>query len=297
MWNKSSDPESGIQRYDVFVNNNKVASTTDTSYTFTAITPGSFAWYISAVNWVNKSTSSATQTFVYSDTIPPSAFSLVTPADNATITGPAVSFFWQTAADNGTGMDHYEFSLDGVKVANVACDTGATAYGNLALGKTANASSVAQGNVATNAVDGSSATRWESSVADNQWLSIDLGTPSQIDSVTLSWEAAYASSYEIDVTNDTTNWTEKAVYQTTAGAGGKESIRGLNAIGRYIRIFCIKRGTGWGNSLYEFGVYGMPLAMYSATSVSAGAHTWTVTAVDKAGNKTAAKKAFLLTIQ
>jgi hypothetical protein len=297
VWQKSSDPESGIQRYDVFVNNSKVASTTDTSYAFTAITPGSFSWYISAVNWVNKSTSSATQTFVYSDNIPPSVFSLVAPTDNATITGPAVSFFWQTATDNGTGMDHYEISLDGVKVADVACDTGGKSYGNLALGKTANASSVAQGNVATNAVDGNATTRWESSAADNQWLCIDLGTPSRIDSVTISWEAAFASSYEIDVSNDTTNWTGKAVYQTITGAGGKESIKGLNAIGRYIRLFCIKRGTTWGNSLYEFGIYGMPLAVYSAASVPAGTHSWNVVAADKAGNKRTATKAFSVTVQ
>jgi hypothetical protein len=297
VWQKSSDPESGIQRYDVFVNNSNVASTTDTFYAFTTITPGAFEWYVSAVNWVDKSTSSAKQTFVYSDNIPPSAFSLARPADNASVTGPAVSFFWQTATDNGTGMGQYEFSLDGTKLADVACDTGEMSYGNLALGKTATASSVAQGNDPKNAVDGSSATRWESSAADSQWLSVDLGAPSQVDSVTLVWEAAYASSYEIDVANDTTTWTGKAVYQTTAGKGGTESIRGINAIGRYIRIFCIKRGTGWGNSLYEFGVYGMPLATYSAASVSSGTHTWTVTAVDRAGNKTAAKKAFSLTIQ
>jgi beta-glucosidase len=297
VWRKSSDPESGIQRYDVFVNSTKVASTTDTTYAFTAITPGSFSWYVSAVNWVDKSTSSATQTFVYSDTIPPSAFSLITPADNATVTGPAILFCWQTATDNGIGMGHYEFLLDGTKLADVACDTGSMSYGNLAIGKAARASSVAQGNVAQNAVDGSAGTRWESSAADSQWLLVDLGAPSQIDSVTLTWEAAYASSYEIDVANDTTNWTGKAVYQTTAGKGGKESIPGINAIGRYIRIFCIKRGTGWGNSLYEFSVYGLPLAVYSAASVPAGTHTWTVNAVDKAGNKTAAKKASSVKVQ
>jgi hypothetical protein len=194
-------------------------------------------------------------------------------------------------------MGHYEFLLDGTKLADVACDTGSMSYGNLAIGKAARASSVAQGNEAKNAVDGSSGTRWESSAADNQWLCIDLGAPSRIDSVTISWEAAYASSYEIDVANDTTNWTGKAVYQTTAGKGGKESIPGINAIGRYIRIFCIKRGTGWGNSLFEFGVYGMPLATYSAASVSAGVHTWNVVAADKAGNKRAAAKAFSVTVQ
>ncbi len=297
VWNQSSDPESGIQEYDVYVNGNKVASTTDTFYAFTAITPGSFSWYVTAINWVNKGTSSATRTFAYSDTIPPSAFSLSAPADNGTVSGPAVSFFWQTATDNGTGMDHYEFSLDGAKVANVVCDTVATSYGNIALGKTATGSSVAQGNVATNAVDGNATTRWESSAADSQWLRIDLGTPSRIDSATISWEAAYASSYEIDVANDTLSWTGKAVYQTTTSAGGKESIKGLNAIGRYVRLFCIKRGTTWGNSLYEFSVYGMPLATYLAASVPAGVHSWNVVAVDKAGNKTAANKAFSVTVQ
>ena len=297
VWQKSSDPESGIQRYDVFVNNTKVASTTDTSFAFTSITPGSFSWYVSAVNWVNKSTSSAAQTFVYSDTIPPSAFSLASPADNATVTGPAVSFFWQTATDNGTGMDHYEFSLDGAKVTSVACDTSGRSYGNLALGKPASASTVAQNNAAANAVDGNATTRWESSAADNQWLCVDLGAPSRIDSVALSWEAAYASSYEIDVTNDTTDWTGKAAYQTTTGAGGKESIKGISAIGRYVRILCIKRGSTWGNSLYEFSVYGMPFAAYSAASVPVGVHSWDVVAVDKAGNKRSAAKAFSVSVQ
>jgi hypothetical protein len=296
VWRKSSDPESGIQWYDVFINNSKVASTTDTFYAFTAVTPGSFQWYISAVNWVNLSTLSATQTFVYSDTTPPSAFSLITPANNAAVTGPAVMFCWQNATDNCIGMDHYEFSLDGTKLATVAY-TATMSYGNIALGKTASASSVLEGNVAQNAVDGNSATRWESAWADSQWLLVDLGTPSQIDSVAISWEAAYATSYEIDVANDTTNWTGKAVYQTAAGKGGTESIKGLNVIGRYIRLFCIKRATAWGNSLYEFTVYGMPFAAYSDASVSAGAHTWTVTAVDKAGNKTVANKAFSVTVQ
>jgi hypothetical protein len=297
VWQKSSDPQSGIQRYDVFVNNNKDASTTDTSYALAGIMPGTFSWYVSAVNWVNLSTSSVTQTFVYSDAVPPAAFSLAAPADNSTVTGPSMSFFWQTTTDNGTGMDHYEFSLDGTKVANVAYDTTGGIYGNIAIGKLATASSVAQNNVAANAVDGNSTTRWESAAADSQWLRIDLGTPSRIDSVSITWEAAYASSYEIDVANDTTNWTGKAVYQTTTGKGGTEAIKGLNAIGRYIRLYCIKRGSTWGNSLYEFRVYGLPLATYADASVPAGAHTWNVVAVDKAGNKRAAAKAFSVTVQ
>ncbi|HUI93007.1 MAG TPA: discoidin domain-containing protein [Chitinivibrionales bacterium] len=297
VWNKSSDPQSGIQRYDVYVNNSKIASTTDTAYAFTAISPGSYQWYITAVNWVNLTTSSAKWTFTYSDTIPPSPFSLVSPSDNSAVAGPAVNFYWQTASDNGTGMDHYELALDGNVVADVNADSGTASYGNLALGKTAFASSTNQGNGAANAVDGSLSTRWESSWADSQWLCVDLGAPARIDSVTLVWEAAYASSYELDVSNDTSNWTGKSVYQTTAGKGGTETIRGLNAMGRYIRIFCVKRATAWGSSLYEFQAYGLPLATYTVGTVSAGTHTWNVTAVDKAGNKRSAAKAFTVSVQ
>jgi hypothetical protein len=54
---------------------------------------------------------------------------------------------------------------------------------------------------ADKANDGDSTTRraLASSCADGQWWRVDLGSVRQVDTVSLNWEAAYASSYYIQV--------------------------------------------------------------------------------------------------
>ncbi len=52
---------------------------------------------------------------------------------------------------------------------------------------------------ASAAVDGNTATRWSSAFADPQWLQVDLGATATITQVVLNWEAAYASSFQIQV--------------------------------------------------------------------------------------------------
>jgi len=64
-------------------------------------------------------------------------------------------------------------------------------------GVTATASAVQGTNVAANAVDASTTTRWESPAADPQWLRIDLGSQKTFDRVYLSWEAAYGKQCRI----------------------------------------------------------------------------------------------------
>src|SRR5262249_10812789 len=71
------------------------------------------------------------------------------------------------------------------------------------------------------------------------------------------WETAYGKAYEIDVSSDASTWTK--VYSTTLGAGGTDDITFPAAAGRYVRMYGTQRGTRWGYSLWEFGVYGTPL--------------------------------------
>lgn len=131
-----------------------------------------------------------------------------------------------------------------------------TPNSNLALGKTATASSQEQADRAPQyAVDGSEATRWASVQAvDPQWIYVDLGTSFNINHVTLRWEAAYARSYKLQVSNDATNWTD--VYSTTAGDGGVDDLTFTATNTRYVRMYGTQRGTSWGYSLWEFEVYG-----------------------------------------
>jgi hypothetical protein len=103
------------------------------------------------------------------------------------------------------------------------------------------------------AVDGNPATRWSSAFSDPQWMSIDLGSVKAISRVRLNWEAAYASAYQIQVSNDNANWA--TVYSTDAAAGGIEDLK-VTATGRYIRLYGTRRATPYGYSLWEFEVYG-----------------------------------------
>ncbi|MFB7513505.1 discoidin domain-containing protein [Streptomyces sp. NPDC056144] len=126
---------------------------------------------------------------------------------------------------------------------------------DLALGAAATASSVnVTGRDAAKAVDGDPTTRWGSTYADPQWLTVDLGASYHVSGVRLVWETAYGSSYQIQVSDDGSTWT--TAYSTTTGAGGVERVSSLTATGRYVRLHGTVRGTSYGYSLWNFEVYG-----------------------------------------
>ena len=125
---------------------------------------------------------------------------------------------------------------------------------NLASNQPAVASSVEQSGLeAFRVVDGSSATRWSSLFSNNQWIYVDLGTVQAIDRVVLDWETAYGARYEIQVSNNTANWT--TVYTETNGDGDIDDIRFPSTAARYVRMRGIQRATPWGYSLFDFKVY------------------------------------------
>src|SRR5258706_1990337 len=128
---------------------------------------------------------------------------------------------------------------------------------NLALNKPATASSIeAAGFEAAKAVDGSTSTRWASvdPASTTQWIYVDLGATTSISRVVLKWEAAYAKSYQVQVSNDASTWT--TIFSTTTGDGATDDLTGLSGSGRYVRVNCTLRGTTYGYSLWEFEVYG-----------------------------------------
>ncbi|NGO75398.1 hypothetical protein G6045_06865 [Streptomyces sp. YC504] len=128
---------------------------------------------------------------------------------------------------------------------------------NVALGKPATASSFQQSYgdcpcPASNAVDGGATSRWASDWADPQWLSVDLGSRTTFRHVQLVWEASYAKAYTIQTSDDGQNW--QTVREVTDGNGGVDSFD-ISGTARHVRVHGTARGTGWGYSLYEFGVY------------------------------------------
>jgi hypothetical protein len=124
----------------------------------------------------------------------------------------------------------------------------------LSQGKPTTASSVENtGTPAADATDGNTGTRWSSAFSDPQWLQVDLGATATIDKVVLNWEAAYATGYQIQTSNDNVNWT--SIYSTTTGTGGTQTLT-VAGTGRYVRMYGTARATAYGYSLWEFQVYG-----------------------------------------
>ncbi|MFE0101625.1 discoidin domain-containing protein [Streptomyces sp. NPDC059009] len=129
---------------------------------------------------------------------------------------------------------------------------------NLASGAAASASSSEWWNPAVSfapgkAVDGDLGTRWASEWNNDQWLRIDLGSVQSVKRVTLDWEEAYAKSYRVELSEDGTNW--KTAWSTDSGDGGLDTARFAATQARFVRIKGLERGTQWGYSLQEVGVY------------------------------------------
>jgi len=80
---------------------------------------------------------------------------------------------------------------------------------------------------------------------------IDLGSTQTFHHVQLDWESAYGKAYQIQTSNDGTNWT--TVYTTTTGDGNFDdlAITGTGATS-HVRT---ARGTTFGYSLFDFGIY------------------------------------------
>lgn len=129
---------------------------------------------------------------------------------------------------------------------------------NVSQGKTATASSFQTDPTggcpcsAANAVDGKFDTRWASDWSDPQWVQVDLGSSTTFKHVQLAWDPAYGKAYDIQTSEDGQSWT--TVKSVTDGNGDIDDID-VNGTGRYVRINGTARGSGYGYSLYEFGVY------------------------------------------
>jgi hypothetical protein len=180
---------------------------------------------------------------------------------NVTGTGRYVRMLG-TARATPYGYSLWEFQVFGTTGSGGGC--GAT---NAALNHPATASSIENaGTPASAAFDGNTGTRWSSAFSDPQWLQVDLGSSQSICQVTLNWEAAYGKAFQIQTSPDAVNWT--SIFSTTTGTGGIQTLT-VSGTGRYVRMLGTVRGTQYGYSLWEMGVF--------TTSGGGGGNTVTVT--------------------
>jgi hypothetical protein len=129
---------------------------------------------------------------------------------------------------------------------------------NLALQKSTSASSVRDDNQSSFAVDGNQSTRWESDFSDPQFIIVDLANTFKLNRVEIYWEAAYATQYQIQLSDNKQQWITGS---SISNSNGETDIINLNgASARYIRMYGTQRTTignaQYGYSIFEFEVYG-----------------------------------------
>ena len=146
----------------------------------------------------------------------------------------------------------------GLLLSSAALASAACSGTDLALGASATASSApcGEGCAASNAVDGAAGSRWESAQSDPQWLAIDLGAPTELCEVAINWEGAYASAYDLQVSDDGEAWTTAVAAVDAGGAGWTTTSLPGGTSGRWLRVYGSSRGTIYGYSFYTLSLYG-----------------------------------------
>ena len=198
---------------------------------------------------VHATDSGSGQTLTYSATGLPAGLSINSSSGliSGTPTAAGTSNVTVTTRDTTGATGSATFSW------TVNSSSGGCATTNIALNKPTTASSLENASfTAAAATDGNAGTRWSSAFSDPQWLEVDLGTTQSICRVTLTWENAYATAFQIQTSTDGSTWTP--IYSTTTGTGGTQTLN-VSGTGRYIRMYGTARATQYGYSLWEFAAF------------------------------------------
>lgn len=172
---------------------------------------------------------------------------------------------WEIVKDGETLKSDSIFDLTGIGTYQIRAKAGnklvtsdlsvLPPFPNMALGKPAVSSSEENaGTLTASANDGDKTSRWGSAHRDGEWIYIDLTENCYVGYIGILWEAAYASQYEIQVSDNATDW--ETVHRIT-GQGGYETAA-IDRTTRYVRMLSLQRATQYGTSLYEFEIYGVP---------------------------------------
>lgn len=148
-------------------------------------------------------------------------------------------------------------------------DGGAAKKDNVVLNEAAYASS----GTASLGNDGNAGTRWESASGDDQWWLCKMAEESEFNTVQILWEGAYAKSFKLEVSNDSTTWTEIANIQdqTLAGFPYTQTITVGDQKAKYLRFVGIARGTNYGYSFWELRAFVKKEQTLSAIELKAAA--------------------------
>lgn len=150
---------------------------------------------------------------------------------------------------NQAGAYLIEINATGYRVVHAELEILAV---NLAIGATATASS--SEDTVQAIVDQQLDTRWESEHGiDPQWVIIDIDSVQSISEVLIHWEAARASEYTVEVSEDGEHW--DIVADVTDGTGLRDQHSFASTAARYIKIHGTGRALPYGYSIFEVMIY------------------------------------------
>lgn len=126
---------------------------------------------------------------------------------------------------------------------------------NLAIDAGTRASGYAGYNLVHLAADGDPTTRSRTNNANSAWVQLDLGEPKPISTVRLHWEAAFAKTYKIQLSDDGSAWRD--AYSTPSGGsdGGLDVVTLEGQTARFVRMQTLTRALDYGPSIWEFEVF------------------------------------------
>jgi beta-glucosidase len=133
---------------------------------------------------------------------------------------------------------------------------------NAALQQPATVSSSVSTNSGAAAVDGDTNTAWISAASDPQWIAVDQGIIRDLSRLRILWGTNHATSYQLQISPDNTNWT--SVYTNNNGAGGMEEIL-ISGRARYVRLYCTQRSGPGGYVVSELEAFSQPQAPFGGT--------------------------------
>jgi len=113
-WENSSDNESGLSHYEVWINGNNFDNVPVENTQFTAsLSLGSYTWYVVAVDSLGNRRISE-NVFTFTIATPPHSFELISPNGSYTLENSVV-LSWENSSSQVTSLDKYEVWINGAK--------------------------------------------------------------------------------------------------------------------------------------------------------------------------------------
>jgi len=127
---------------------------------------------------------------------------------------------------------------------------------------------------ARNALDGDPRTRWSSNFTDDEWWAVRFATNQWICGLDILWETAFGEEYQVLVSPDGREW--RCVYHVKDGDGNRDILFFGPVSARELKLKGIRRGTGWGYSIWEIELLTPPFCPQASASDELAGHPATM---------------------